>query len=391
MMLKFLLGRPRLLQMIVRVMHGLKIRRLKLGNSVFVFSWKDVREVLARDNDFRIEPINGDRMRRVAGPFFLGLDRCPLSFSQRDRGGRAIASPLPDLAEAIEADAETAMATKAKALDAVQGYARLVALSTTKRVFGIPGASDTDLMEVTRSVFHQCFLNLQDADKDVMKKGEADGVRLRRWIFDEIARRREGSGKTGDFLAYLLDLQAAIAAGEVDQPPLPDEEVATIAAGYIVGAVDTTTTAFAHIVWEIMQDPVMKRGVLRDLDDRERLLGWCLEALRRRPQAAILFRLAAADATLSGMAIPKGTLMVPVLQAAHLDPEAFPDPSRMDPDRPREHYMHFGNGPHVCAGRDINAIQLPILLKHLFKRGVKDVGPIRKDGPFPDQLLVTLE
>jgi hypothetical protein len=39
--------------------------------------------------------------------------------------------------------------------------------------------------------------------------------------------------------------------------------------------------------------------------------------------------------------------------AAMFDAEAFPDPSRFDPSRPFQCYLHFGFGPRRCFGQYI--------------------------------------
>jgi cytochrome P450 len=72
-----------------------------------------------------------------------------------------------------------------------------------------------------------------------------------------------------------------------------------------------------------------------------------------------------------------------------LDASVFPDPQVLNPTRPTRPYLHFGGGLHPCAGRDINAFQIPLLVGRLVRRGVKSVGAISWAGPFPDHLPVT--
>src|SRR5262249_23487454 len=42
---------------------------------VLAIRWDDVEDILRRDLDFRIAPVNGPRIEEVNGPFVLGLDR----------------------------------------------------------------------------------------------------------------------------------------------------------------------------------------------------------------------------------------------------------------------------------------------------------------------------
>ena len=57
---------------------------LKIGNTVIVSRWNDVQEVLSRDLDFLIEPVNKIRIERVNGPFILGMDRGAQHLAERD-------------------------------------------------------------------------------------------------------------------------------------------------------------------------------------------------------------------------------------------------------------------------------------------------------------------
>jgi cytochrome P450 len=73
------------------------------------------------------------------------------------------------------------------------------------------------------------------------------------------------------------------------------------------------------------------------------------------------------------------------------DTSAFPEPGELRPDRPAAAYLHFGGGLHPCAGRAVNAFQIPLLVGALLKRGIKSVGPVQWAGPFPDHLALKFE
>ena len=70
------------------------------------------------------------------------------------------------------------------------------------------------------------------------------------------------------------------------------------------------------------------------------------------------------------------------------DETAFPEPLAMRPDRTASSYLHFGGGLHPCAGRAVNAFQIPLLVGALIRRGVRSVGAVEWAGPFPDRLIV---
>ena len=120
------------------------------------------------------------------------------------------------------------------------------------------------------------------------------------------------------------------------------------------------------------------------------LRGWCWEALRRWPHNPVLLRQAVAATTLNGQGIRPGDRIFAWTQAAMLDDTAFPDPQKLRPDRPAGNYLHFGGALHACAGRSVNAFQIPILVGALVRRGVASIGEIAWAGPFPDQLMAVL-
>ena len=377
-MLQKLLRMPGFLRAVSRMAHGLSIPALHTPWVVLVFSWKQVNDVLSRDNDFRVAPLYRDKMRSVAGDFFLGLDRCPLSFKQRDCSGRAMARSTHGLTETIREAAEAALEDHAPLIDVIADYARPIATSTAIFIFGVRAPKDDQLMAATRDVFEQVFLNLGNRDPEVEARGIAAGRSIRRWTLDEIDRRRDSGERPADMLTYLMA-----------RPELSDTDRAAAVAGHLVGAIDTTTTAFAYIIYEILTRPNLHHKVAADLDDLTRLRGWCFDILRRRPQAPFLPRRTGATAvSLGGRSIAPGTLVLAVTSAAHHDPNVFIDPDRFEPGRALDAYFHFGAGPHLCSGVAINDLQLPILLQTLLRKSPRGCGKLIYDGPFPSELMV---
>jgi hypothetical protein len=89
--------------------------------------------------------------------------------------------------------------------------------------------------------------------------------------------------------------------------------------------------------------------------------------------------------------IQQGDRIFAWTQAAMLDAEVFPDPQYLRPDRPPAAYLHFGGGLHPCAGRAVNAFQIPALVGALMRRGIKSVGTMQWAGPFPAHLPLRFE
>ncbi|PWN41654.1 linoleate diol synthase [Ceraceosorus guamensis] len=88
--------------------------------------------------------------------------------------------------------------------------------------------------------------------------------------------------------------------------------------------------------------------------DKE-LEGWIWEGMRLRPVVLGLPRIAAVDVDLDdgprgNIEIKAGDKVIVNTAQAHLDPNVFPDPEKMDPSRDRKLYIHMGAGLHYCFG-----------------------------------------
>jgi cytochrome P450 len=357
---------------------------LSFRNYKVVFRWADVADVLARDGDFRIAPINQKRIEGVMGPFILGMDRSKELFAQRvavyDAMKGADLAPIRRILK-TEPNELLAAASVGGQIDVVNGYARKVAGHVATALFGIGGPSEADLLRVARAVFHETFLNLTD-DETIRNRGIAAGQELKGWIAAERAARINRGELGNDVLGRLLEKEQA--------GVLNDAEVAHVLAGLLVGSIDTTATAVSNIVVEILSDWALAENIRRDLDDRRRLYGWCWEALRRRPHNPLVFREAVEGATIGGETVPAGTRVLAFTLAAMQDERVFDRPETLDPDRPPHLYMHFGRGMHECAGRDVNALQIPALIAALMRFNPSGRVRVKNAGPFPDQFVVRI-
>jgi cytochrome P450 len=358
--------------------------RISFGKTLILSRWKDVTEVLDRDNEYLIEPINKRRIEAVNGPFILGMDRSTALFEQREHVYAALhdADKKPFLAT-LEKESLRLLASAAEAggkIDVVNGYSRLVACRTAVALFGIRGPTEQDLLRAVRALFHETFLN-QRNDPMVRGIGLAAGSEMKLWIESEITNRVTCGTVGNDVLGRLLS------ACGIDHA----DEARRVIGGLLVGSIDTTATAVANIVMEVVSNARLKADMQRDVEDPKRLAGWCWEALRRRPHNAGLLRQAGPQACLGGKPIAEGTRVLLVTLAAMHDPAAFQCPGILDPLRQTDLYLHFGRGLHACAGRDFNAVQIPALVRELVRRDVTGPTTFRTRGPFPDTLVVSID
>ena len=356
---------------------------IRFGKTVIAARHRDVEEVLRRDLDFRIAPINAERIESVNGPFVLGMDRSDQLTVER----RALYSALSAIdlksihAEAgVDADGLIAKAVADGEIDAVGGYARVVAGHTAQRLFGIGGPDEPTFREVARAIFAHTFLNI-GGDEAIKDRALKAAEMMKSWFEAEIQKRRQASVTGDDFMGALMR-----------QPALrgDDDAVRRILGGMLVGSIDTTASSVAKILAMFGRDDRLFAAARRDADDLALTLGWCREALRRWPHNPVILRQTVADTALNGVAIPAGCKIFAWTQAAMQDVAAFPEPRTLRADRPAAGYLHFGGGLHPCAGRAINDVQIPMLVSKLLKAGIGKVGRIAWAGPFPDHQTIRL-
>jgi cytochrome P450 len=358
---------------------------LKFRTYRIAVRWHQVEDVLRRDLDFRIAAVNGPRIEEVNGPFILGLDRGGALVRERPQLYAAVSAiDLGGVRTLVETEAERLLdeALARGRLDLVNGYARLVAARTARRIFGIAGPTEMDLMRVIRAIFQHTFLNL-GGDEQVARRAVAAFHELRQWFESELGRRAEQGIEIDDVIGRLLALR------RTHPEPLDDDGVRRNVAGLLVGSIDTTATSVSQIVATACGDPELLARVERDVDDPARMLGWCNELLRLWPHNPFLLRQAETDVTLDGVAIPAGATVIAYTHAAMFDQSRFPDPRRSDPTRAPKLYRHFGGGLHPCSGRAVNDVQIPELVRRVIKRGIASADRPRYDGPFIDEVVVS--
>lgn len=358
---------------------------LSFRGARFVSRWSDLARIMSDDVSFVIVPVNAVRFKEVGAPFVLGTDRSERLMRQRRALYRALSAvDMGRVRNVISAESRLLLTNAAgglKRIEVVNGYASLVAARAAAALFGVNGPSEPDLMRVARAIFGHAFLNANGA-ADIRDRGIKAGQELAAWIKAEMAARRAGAPIPADFLSALMT--------QAPQTGLSDDDIRHNVAGMLVGAIDTTAGCVANIAAEIGAERSLAARVSADLGDMDRLTGWCWEILRRRPSTPLIERVAVADAKVGGGVVKLGTKVIAVTLAAMRDPAAFPNPDRLDPMRPRDRYMHFGHGIHECAGRAINAFQIPTLVGNLLRFQPTRYGAPRMQGAFVDELVVTL-
>jgi cytochrome P450 len=352
----------------------------------------DCREVLDRHDVFRVVYL--PRMEQVSGPFILGWDPADQPRYDLEHGwlaGAVRPEDGPRLASEARALAEERVAAgrRAGGLDVVADLADPVIDDAIGWWFGVPGAAQPPSarpaarLDCARAAFYGVFLNMLKVP--AVREHARDGAgRLAVEIRAAAERAEPGDG---DVLARLLASQDAERGLDRDA-----------AVRNLVGLVTAWVPQVSRLLPTALDALLDRKRELGEAQeaaragDVARVGAYLWEAARFRSTNPLLPRRAAVEHRLpSGTTIPAGTVVMAILQAAMMDPDALQDPKRFIPGRPEDAYMHFGGGLHRCFGEHAARAQLGEMATVLLAcDGLRRAGRVQWRGAFPVGLRVAV-
>lgn len=98
----------------------------------------------------------------------------------------------------------------------------------------------------------------------------------------------------------------------------------------------------------------------------DKLMHYAMEGIRLNGTFGSYREAASADVIDDGpnkVSVKAGDRVFCSFVSANRDPERFPDPLTVNPDRPLESYIHYGMGMHQCLGMDASRVALTAMLQ----------------------------
>jgi hypothetical protein len=168
-----------------------------------------------------------------------------------------------------------------------------------------------------------------------------------------------GRGQAG---ATLL---AAIAAAEDDGRFLDEDELVGTVLLFLVAGHETTTGWIGNGLLALLRATEQ----LERLRAEPALLSTAAaEVLRLESPVQFTAGRARDDFECRGQRIARGDFVFLLLAAANRDPEAFPDPDRLDIARAPNRHLAFGHGPHFCIGAPLARLEAECALRTVLRR-----------------------
>jgi cytochrome P450 len=175
------------------------------------------------------------------------------------------------------------------------------------------------------------------------------------YLLELISRKRQAPGD--DLLTALVEVSDQ--GDRLSEPELLMTMLSLFGAGQ-----ETTSSQLAKSVHVLGTHPEQWDRLVADPG----LVPQAIEELLRYVGLghAAFPRMATADVSMSGVVLPAGSVIFPVLNVANRDPAVFPDPNRLDVTRADAGlHLSFGRGIHFCLGAPLARLELTTALTAL--------------------------
>ncbi len=171
-----------------------------------------------------------------------------------------------------------------------------------------------------------------------------------------IAERRKHPGE---------DLLSKMVQAEENGDMLSEDEIVIATNFLLFAGHETTANLIAVGMYSLMQN-TEQMAQLRA--DPSKIPAAVEELLRYVSPVHMLARRALQEVTIRGVSIPKESTIYLLIGAANRDPEKFPDPEKLDINRPAVRSLGFGYGIHYCIGAALARMESQVAFETIIMR-----------------------
>lgn len=160
-------------------------------------------------------------------------------------------------------------------------------------------------------------------------------------------------------------LVARLIAARIDGRELTEAEYIAMMINFVVGGLETTQ-ALLGSAWVHFS---RHRDQRDDLRDNPELMPMAVEEMLRcfSPQPG-LARVATRDTQIGGQKIREGERVFMSWASANRDEAKFDDPGRFNMRRKPNRHLTFGNGAHLCLGRNLTRLEAQVCMGEVLGR-----------------------
>jgi cytochrome P450 len=237
--------------------------------------------------------------------------------------------------------------------DLVERYARKLPLSVICELLGLPLADRSKF-----TAWASGFTRFTNAIGLLMLIPNI--LAMRRYLEEHLEEVGKNGGK--GLIAELVRVEKE--GGRISRDEMVSMVFLLLFAGH-----ETTTHLIAGSVYELLKNTNLRDWLEQDWNRAnlavEEFLRFVSPVQFTKP------RFVRKDVELGGVRLKEGEMIMPMLAAANLDPEANPCPEKLDLARKPNRHLAFGTGIHFCLGHQLARIEGACALKALFRRWPK--------------------
>lgn len=267
---------------------------------------------------------------------------------------KKIAAMRPRIVEIVDQTLDAMLEGKSAA-DLVVALSLPIPSMVIAELLGVPYA-DHDFFQENSAAF-------VDAHSTAEQRMEAMGG-LKAYIADLVNSRVKVPGD--DLLSRQLEIGANPA------------ELVGLGFLLLIAGHETTANMISLSVATLLDKPELLEQLRADPE----LIPGAVEELLRYFTIAEIggLRLATEDIEVGGTLIRAGEAVFALSNTANRDPEAFPEPNKIDFARGARNHIAFGFGPHQCLGQNLARLELEVVLAAVIHR----IPTLRLAIPFAD-------
>jgi cytochrome P450 PksS len=253
--------------------------------------------------------------------------------------------------ESIAAELLDRIAHRGHRADLIADYAAPIPVTIIAELLGV--------RQRDRAKFQRWSSHLVAADTSAWHKLRAIPSGIAFILFLRRLIRQRRTALQDDLLSRLIEVQ-----DEGDR--LNADELLAMCFLLLVAGHETTVNLIGNGVLALLQHPEEMARLRSD----PALIGPAIEEMLRygSPLQMATERYAVDAVNVSGVTIPKGSLVYVVLAAANRDGDAFPDADRFNITRLPNRHLAFGHGIHYCLGAPLARLEGQIAIRALLDR-----------------------
>lgn len=240
-------------------------------------------------------------------------------------------------------------------LDLVADFAGPLPTVVIAEMLGVPSEDQLQFRIWSDEVGVRANELVLDPENGVRRLSEAL-VPMEDYVRQRVAERRKNP--TDDLVSSLI-------AAEIDGEKLDEPDLVAFCTLLLIAGNISTTHMIGNAIRALLKHPDQKE---RFLAYPEQMPGAIEELLRYDSPVLAAPRWIRYDRELGGQQLKRGQRIILWLGAANHDPEAFPDPERLDLTRKATRQTSFGHGAHYCLGAPLARLEARIALPALLRR-----------------------